>query len=89
MVRIVVVLTFAPVLLVLALLLTEYRVLIYEYKVIPGEHFVVEDYGDLGESRSASLVCTYFTGRSIATSVYWFSANNIMGRDSCSFIFKP
>ena len=68
------------------LLLSGKRVLVSETKVTPGEHFVVPDHGDLGSNKQASLVCRYFTGRSILTTVFWFSSNNIMGRDQCPFI---
>jgi hypothetical protein len=71
---------------VLALLVSGKRVLINEVKVNPGDHYVVEEHGDLGASTSATLVCRYFTGRSVLVSVFWYSSNNIMGKDQCPFI---
>lgn len=70
----------------LALLLSGKRVLISEKKVNPGESYFVSDYGNLGESKQASLVCEYFTGRSLLTKVFWHSPNNILGRDQCPFL---
>lgn len=71
---------------VIALLVSGKRVLIHEVKVNPGEHYVVEEHGDLGASKNATLVCRYFTGRSVLVSVFWYSSNNIMGKDQCPFI---
>ncbi|HVG62928.1 MAG TPA: hypothetical protein VNA24_30470 [Hyalangium sp.] len=73
----------------LLLLLSGKRVLVSETKVQPGETYIVEDYGNLGASRQASLVCRYFTGRSIQTAVFWYSPNGFLGRDSCPFIYTP
>lgn len=70
----------------LALLLSGKRVLISEKKVSPGESYFVSDYGDLGKSQQAHLVCGYFTGRSLLTKVLWYSPNNILGRDQCPFL---
>lgn len=70
----------------LALLLTGTRLLVWERHVEPGQSFVVQDYGDLGENGQASLVCWYFTGRSVLSQVFWYSSNNILGRDSCPFL---
>ncbi|BAL23503.1 hypothetical protein [Azoarcus sp. KH32C] len=69
----------------LTLLVSGTRVLVWETKVNPGEVYVVEEHGDLGGSKQATLVCRYFTGRSIRTSVLWYSSNNIMGKDQCPF----
>ena len=41
----------------------------------------VEGYGDVGDG----LVCEYFTGRSLVTTVYDYSSDNSMARDSCPF----
>lgn len=70
----------------ITLLLSGKRPLVWETKVNPGDHYVVADYGDLGVAESASLVCRYFTGRSVQTTVYWHSPNNLMGRDQCPFL---
>ena len=72
-----------------ALLASDYRVLLYERLVRPGDSYIVEGYGDLGKAQQTQLVCTYFTGRDLKTIVFWHSPNNIMGRDSCSFIYRP
>jgi hypothetical protein len=63
-------LAFIPLLAVVAsfgLLVSDKRVLIWEHKVEPGQTYLVKDYGNLGNSEQASLVCSYFTGRSINT----------------------
>ncbi len=70
----------------LSLLVSGRRVLVHEIKVSPGEHYVVPEHGDLGASQQASLVCQYFTGRSIVVSVFWYSSNNVLGKDQCPFI---
>lgn len=76
----------ASVLASLALLLTGNRVLVWEKKVELGETFVVEGHGDLGGNSQATLVCWYFTGRSVITNVFWYAPDNFLGRDSCPFL---
>jgi len=71
------------------LLLGGRRVLVAETKVEPGQSYVVEGWGDLGKAPQPSLACRYFTGRSITTAVWWYSAGNFRGRDSCPFVYKP
>lgn len=71
---------------VVTLLLTNTRVLVHETKVNPGEMFFISDYGDVGGNSQASLVCRYFSGRGILTKVFWYSTNNIFGKDQCPFI---
>lgn len=61
------------------------RVLISEKRVEPGQIYFVAGYGDLGKADHASLVCRYFTGRHITTTVYWYSSNNVLGKDECPF----
>lgn len=68
------------------LLLSGKRILVFEKVVYPGESFLIKDYGDLGKENNPSLVCKYFTGRSITTSVFWFSPNNHLGNDECPFL---
>jgi hypothetical protein len=68
------------------LLLTDRRVLVWERKVNPGESYIVAGYGDLKSQKQESLVCHYFTGRSILPRVMWYSSNNILGRDQCPLI---
>jgi hypothetical protein len=70
----------------LVLLLTGKRILVFERLVQPGETYVVQDWGDLGAGSTAALVCRYFTGRSIKTQVFWYSPNNIFGKDQCPFV---
>ena len=72
----------------LYLLFTDSRVLYKETKVDPGQTYFVEEHGDLGKSQQASLVCNYFTGRNTVQKVFWYSANNFMGKDSCPFLVK-
>lgn len=72
----------------LALLVTDSRILLSEQLVKPGEHFVVEDWGDLGKAAQAQLACRYFTGRAVKFNVFWYSASNVMGRDSCPFLWR-
>ena len=70
----------------LALLITGSRVLVSERRVLPGQEPGVEGYRPAAQTQ---LVCTYFDGRALRTSVLWYSSNNIMGRDSCSFFVRP
>lgn len=65
------------------------RILISETKVQPGQVYLVEDYGDLGEASQPSLVCRYFTGRSLKERVFWYSSNGILGRAECPFLERP
>jgi hypothetical protein len=67
----------------LSLVASNTMLLVFERRVIPGEEYRVEGYGNLGESTQASLVCTYFTGMTFRVRVYWYAADNIIGRDSC------
>ena len=87
--KIAVVTLFVAVIADLALLLSGRRLLISETRVEPGSRFVLQDYGDVGDATQATLVCRYFTGRSILTRVFWFSPNNILGRDECPVVIEP
>ena len=70
----------------LLLLLTNTKVLFWEKKILPGQTYHLEDHGNLGDSTQSTLVGFYFTGRKIIHRVYWYSPNNIFGRDSCPFL---
>jgi hypothetical protein len=72
----------------LFLLISGKRVLISETKVEPGQEYVLPEHGNLGSAQQASLVCKYFTGRSVRISVLWYSSNNIMGKDQCPFLVQ-
>lgn len=84
--RITVGIVFVLLLISATLLVLGKRVLVFETKVSPGERYVVPVYGNLGEAQQPSLVCRYFTGRSILISVFWYSSENILGKDQCPFI---
>lgn len=71
-----------------ALLLGGYRVLVGEQKVEIGQHRLVEGWGDLSSNSQASLVCSYFTGRSVKEKVFWYAAGGVMGRDQCPFVLS-
>lgn len=73
----------------LLLLTSGTRVLVSETKVEPGQVHFVENYGDLGQAKQASLVCRYFTGKGMTQSVFWYSPNNVLGRDECPFTIRP
>ncbi|MCP6718809.1 MAG: hypothetical protein KJI71_01075 [Patescibacteria group bacterium] len=64
------------------------RILVSEVKVKPGQEYYVEGWGNLGEASQTQLVCRYFNGRKILTKVLWYSSNNILGRDSCPFLYS-
>jgi hypothetical protein len=57
-----------------------------QYLVDKGQPFpisVSKEYGDLNTANDSVLVCGYFTGLRFVHSVYWYSTNNIIGKDSC------
>lgn len=60
-----------------------------ETRVNPGDHFIVEEHGDLADNQQASLVCTFFDGRKRRKTVYWYSSANVFGRDACPFFYQP
>jgi hypothetical protein len=73
---------------VLMLLLSDRRVLVWETRVDPGQTYFVGEWGELGKASQSQLVCRYFTGRTIRTTVLWYSPNNILGRDECPFLVQ-
>jgi len=66
----------------LVLLISGTRILIYENK-----KFIIDPFENNKKS-ILYLECTYFTGRNFTLIEYHYSKNNIMGRDSCPFIYK-
>ena len=68
------------------LLVGGFRVFLWQALVQPGQTYMVSGFGDVGKQGQASLVCRYFTGRTIATDVLWYSSTNQMGRDECPFL---
>lgn len=67
------------------LISTDQRMLVWETKVVPGERYEVPGVGDVGKSAHASLVCRYFTGRSLAIKVVAYRPET--GRDDgCPFL---
>ena len=71
------------------LIVFDRRVLLHQRTVYPGEHYEAGAWGDLGRSEQASMACTYFTGRGLALNVFWYSPDNILGRDQCPFLLGP
>ena len=69
-------------------LVTDTKVLLWQTKVKKGQYYYVEEHGDLGKSNQSTLVGRYFNGRGIITKVFWYSSNNIFGRDSCPFVLR-
>ena len=69
-------------------LVTDTKVLLWQTKVKTGQYYYVEEYGDLGKNNQSTLVGRYFNGRGIITKVFWYSSNNIFGRDSCPFVLR-
>jgi len=62
------------------------RILLDERIVRPGEEVWVGEWGNVGDAGQASLVCRYWTGRSIKPMVYWYGSG---GKDQCPFIINP
>lgn len=71
----------------LALLVSGQRLLIGEQIVRPGQHVVVGEWGDLASNNATSIVCTYWTGRSV-TPIVWWLGSGLWSRDSCPFFHK-
>lgn len=59
-----------------------------ERRVSTGEHYIVRRYGDLGKSGQASIVCRYWNGSRVRTTVYWYAPNDMFGRSSCPLVVK-
>ena len=74
------------VMLYLTMLLTNTKVFISETRVNPGDDYYLEEWGNLGDASQTSLVCKYFNGRKFMSIAYWYSPNNILGKDSCPII---
>jgi len=70
------------------LVTTDQRLLLWQTKVIPGETYEVAGYGDLGKSRQPSLVCRYFTGLGIETTVEAYAPGGPPAGDFCAFLVK-
>lgn len=72
----------------LLLLITDRRILVYESTVYKTESVYVKDKGfvDVFSAQKKYLDCTYFTGRTLVTTSFWYASNNIMGKDSCPFL---
>lgn len=69
-----------------ALLVSGRGILVAELKVEPGERVNVEGYGDISSASQATLVCRYFSGRSVLPKVYWYSPNGYLGKPQCPFL---
>ena len=50
---------------------------------MPGETYLAEGHGNLGNYRQASLVCNYMFRGETRQRVYWYSPNDIFGRSYC------
>jgi len=68
------------------LYITDTKILISEKRIRVGESYFVEDWGNIENANQDSLVCKYFNGRRILNRVFWYSPDNLFGRDSCSFL---
>ena len=75
--------------LALTLLVTDRRVLVREVLINPGQPYTIDGWDGVGRFGEPSLLCRYFTGRSVKTFVFEYSATGRGGIDSCPFIFKP
>lgn len=72
----------------LALLLTGTRVLVSQTKVPPGQHYVVEGFGNVGDGTQACLVGRYFNGFGFESRVFWYSPNGILGKSTCPVLLR-
>jgi hypothetical protein len=71
----------------IALLLSGYRILINERIVRPGERYIAGQWEDVGKNQAPSIVCWYWTGRSMKPIVWWYG-NGFMSKDECPFLHK-
>lgn len=69
------------------LLISGNRILISEQRVPAGQP-VWEDGYNGDKADQDQLVCRYFTGRSVKTTVFWHSPNGVMGKDECPFLLS-
>lgn len=65
------------------LMLSEKGVLVSQDIAAGGEEYFVEGWGNLGESDSPSLVCTYFVGTRFRKEVFWHAPSGIFGKADC------
>lgn len=72
----------------LAITLLHVRILVWQQSVAPGEEYIIESWGDVGNESQRSLVCRYFTGHGCTTRVYGYDSGNLLGKDSCPFILR-
>ena len=68
-----------------ALLVSGRCILLGETKVSPRQTYVVGVHGGVGRNEQASLVCRYFTGRTVLTKVYWYPTDTVMGQARCPY----
>ena len=62
-----------------------FRLFVSQAMVEKGAKFPVtvsKDYGIVNDGDTV-LVCGYFTGLAVVHRVFWYSPNNILGKDSC------
>jgi hypothetical protein len=77
--------TLALILADIALLTSGHRVLVWQHYVAAGQPQNAQGFkGSVADA--PSIECWYFTGRSIRSTPYWYSPNNVMGKDECPFI---
>ena len=69
----------------LTILFSGYRILLWEQRGSESAPVVIADHEPIGPE---GIVCRYFNGRGISSRVYWYSANNLMGRDACPFLLS-
>ena len=67
------------------ILVSGYRVLIWETHPSDDARVSVPEYGSLD---SGSLVCHCFNRRGVVFRVFYYSPNNMMGRDACPFVLS-
>ena len=73
----------------LALLLTGNRILVREEKLAKGTYYVHPQSGEgYNVGSGGMLACHYFTGRSVLTTMFYYSSNNNFGKESCPFLLR-
>jgi hypothetical protein len=70
----------------LFLLLSGCRILVWQQRVPQGQTVTVSDWGEV---QGDSIVCRYFTGRTISTSVFGYSPDGIFGKTECPLVIRP
>ncbi|MCG6871646.1 MAG: hypothetical protein LJE84_05090 [Gammaproteobacteria bacterium] len=69
----------------LAIRFSDVQVLVHEVTVRPGQRYVLEGHGDIGNSAETTRVCSYFNGREIVVSFFRYAPGDRLAADKCPY----